>query len=1849
MSKTSATGVARALARVQKTTRAACVGQVRNKSAMAAPAAAATGQSKGNKIRASRSIDMPTLSHEGKSQRAIDGNTAAAHVAYAMSDVSFIYPISPSTSMGETVDKFAASGRKNVFGQVVKVRQMQSELGSAGALHGALSGGALCTTFTASQGLLLMIPNMYLVAGELLPAVFHVSARALARQSLSIFCDHSDVMAVRSTGCALLSSHNPQEVMDLGLVSHIASLKSSVPFVHFFDGTRTSGVIENVSPIAYSAMKSLVPQDKLKEFRSRGLNPQHPIMRGMGQDPQIYYQSAVASNKHYDAVAGIVQETMDEVAAITGRQYKLFEYYGDPEAERVVVLMGSAAKTAEEAVDYLCKQGEKVGILKVRLFRPFSTQHFLAEMPESVKSIAVLDRTKEDFASSLPLQADVLSSFGDAGMFKQVVGGNYGLGSKEFAPRHVKAIFDNLSEKTPKNHFTVGINDDVTHSSLPVGPPINCIDEGTTQALFFGLGSDGTVGANKAAAAIIGERTEFFSQGHFNYSSQKAGASTVSHLRFGPRPIRSEYEIEDSPGADYVACHHTSFLPKFDMLSKARDGGVFVVNCPWSSIEDLNNNLPAFLRRHIAEKKMQFYTIDAHAVATSVGLPAKRINQVMQSTFFNLSSILPAEDAKRQLEAAIDRMYGSKSPDIVRSNKAALAAAPEGLNRVNYPESWLTAEDNAASLKVQNPSHTQYSKELDEFSSVFLKGIDSRKGDNLPVSAFSPGGESPIGQSLFQKRALAEEVPIWIPDSCTQCNLCSIVCPHAVVRPFLLDKKEKAAAPPGFLSRKAKGGELGGLDYTIQLAPYDCTGCAVCVEMCPDDSLVMEPQQKSQDLFNEHWEYGLNVVTIKDQLMDKFSVKGSQFRDPLMEFSGACSGCGETPYVKLLTQLFGERMVIANSSGCSSVWGGSYGLSPFKKNQHGQGPAWARSLFEDTAEYGMGMTLASQQRRDHLINDVKELLQEAEDEGPGVVASEALTTALTKWMSHVTDAEKCNDLQPVINRLLAEEAGNEQLQAITRGQDMFVAPSHWIIGGDGWAYDIGFGGLDHVLASGLNLNVLVLDTEGYSNTGAQVSKATPNGAVMKMAAGGKAEKKKDLGAIAMMHENAYVASVSMAADVNQTMKAFREAEAYCGPSIVIAYATCVDWGHRAGDKAMVQQQVQAVESGYWPMYRYHPEKVGKDGATGFELDNKRISDQAMTSFLNNENRFTSLQRTSPEHAKILQGAMADGMVFRHENRMRMAMNDEDLLEYLKKAMGEQVTGERVTVLYGSDTGTSEIVAKNFQMEMKSRGMKAKCMSFNDISVQDLADSKKILAIIATAGQGEMPKSAVKFWEEMQPFLETAPKDFLAETEYAVFGMGDSSYVFFNEAAKKFDDAFEALGATRIQPMGQGDDQHPARYDTELEEWTPDFYDNIDAPAASDELMPPSHLVEVLPAGTKVEPYVPHGSKFCKMTIKRTTVPEGYDRAIDHFEFDLTGSGLPDYGQGDSLGLWPLNDEAQVQIMLTAMDLNGDEILGIKPVDSNRSVPLPDTITARTLFLEILDIGGWPKRRFYEMLKLSATDEAEKAQLQSICSREGKAEYTACMEESYTFAELLQKFPSCKVSVGQLLDFIPDIKPRLYSIASSSRLRGTDECHLCIIKNEWEATSKRNIVGLSTRWLSEVEPGTDGLVCHSCVHPSAVTMPDTHETPLVMVALGTGIAPMRAFIEERAAAKRDGETCGEMLLFFGARNRQEYSYEQEFDDYQKEGVLQHIVLALSREQKEKIYVTHRIQQEKQLIYDLIHEKHGNLYLCGPGGAVPPQVRKGVIDSIRDCGNHSQEYAEKYVEDMQITGRYNVEAW
>lgn len=764
-----------------------------------------------------------------------------------------------------------------------------------------------------------------------------------------------------------------------------------------------------------------------------------------------------------------------------------------------------------------------------------------------------------------------------------------------------------------------------------------------------------------------------------------------------------------------------------------------------------------------------------------------------------------------------------------------------------------------------------------------------------------------------------------------------------------------------------------------------------------------------------------------------------------------------------------------------------------------------------------------------------------------------------------------------------------------------------------------------------------------------MSKATPKGASMKMAVGGQEAKKKDLGAIAMMHENAYVASISLAADPNQTVKAFKEAESYNGPSIIIAYATCVDWGHRMGDKAMVVQQKQVVEGGYWPLYRYNPEKQGMADQNPFELDARRIDSNVLEKYLESENRYTSLRRAALEHAEMLQTGLADSIVERHEVRKRRAMNDEDLLEYLKKSMGEQVTGERVTILYGSDTGTAELVAKNHQFELKRRGMKVKCMAFDDVDVSDLQDETRVLAFVATAGQGDMPKTSLKFWEQMESFIETAPPDYLANTEFGVFGMGDSSYVFFNEAALKIDKAFEKLGGKRIQELGMGDDQHPERYDTELEEWTPNFFDAIEAPPPPQELGAPSHKVEVIEHSAPIEPYWPQGGKPVVLRKIMTTVPEGYERPIDHFEFDLRGSGLS-YDQGDSLGVWPYSDKEQVDMTLSAFKMTGDEVFKIESIDSNRSVPLPEVITARTLLTEVLDIGGWPKRRFYEMLKMSTVDPKEKEELELMCSKEGKPLLKANNEESYSYAELLAKYPNAVPSFAHLLDYVPDIKPRLYSIASSPRMRGEDEeCHLCIIKNEWTATSGRNRIGLATRWLSELDAGSEGLRMPGTVHASAVVLPDTHKTPMVMVGLGTGIAPMRCFIEERVMAKRAGEECGEMALFFGARNRQEYSYEAEFDKYHEEGVLTHIFTALSREQKEKIYVTHRLKQNLDLIYDLIHEKHGNLYLCGPGGNVPPQVRQALIDAIRDSGGHSNEYAEKYVLDMQIGGRYNVEAW
>ncbi len=1154
-----------------------------------------------------------------KIMKSMDGNTAASHVAYAFTEVAGIYPITPSSTMAELVDEWAAHGRKNIFGQTVHVAEMQSEAGAAGTVHGSLSAGALTTTFTASQGLLLMIPNMYKIAGELLPGVFHVTARALAGHALSIFGDHSDVMATRQTGFALLASGSVQEVMDIAGVAHLAAIKSRVPFLHFFDGFRTSHEIQKIEVIDYEDLAKLVDYDAINEFRNRALNPEHPYTKGTAQNPDIFFQAKEAANKFYDAVPDVVADYMKEITKITGREYYPFNYYGAEDAENIIVAMGSVCETIEETIDYLNAGGEKYGLIKVHLYRPFSAKYFFNVLPKTVKRIAVLDRTKEPGALGEPLYQDVRTLFYNMENAPVIVGGRYGLGSKDTTPSQIKAVFDNLKAAKPVDGFSLGIIDDVTNQSLEIKEEIKTAPKGTIRCKFWGLGSDGTVGANKNSIKVIGDNTDLYAQGYFSYDSKKSGGVTISHLRFGKQPIKSTYLIDE---ADFISCSTQAYVNQYDLLKGLKKGGKFLLNCIWSP-EELDEKLPASMKKYIAENNIELYIIDATEIAEEIGL-GNRTNTIMQSAFFKLADVIDIEDAVKYLKEAAYKSYGKKGEKIVNMNYAAIERGIDALVKVNVPESWKNAEAQEEAAAA---------KEVPDFIKNVLVPMNRQEGDSLPVSTFVgvEDGTFPHGTAAYEKRGIAVHVPEWQIDKCIQCNQCSFVCPHAAIRPFLVNEEEKKNAPETFETKKAIGKGLEGLEYRMQVSALDCTGCGNCADICPakEKALVMKPIGEQLEAQVPNWEYAM-TVTVKDDLMPLTTVKGSQFSQPLLEFSGACAGCGETPYAKVVTQLFGDRMMIANATGCSSIWSGSAPSTPYCKNAEGKGPAWANSLFEDNAEYGYGMAIAIKQIRSKLEDLAKELVE--------LNVSDEIKEAFNAWIEGKEDAEASKKAAAKVLPLLANintgnERANEILKEFADKKDHLIKKSTWILGGDGWAYDIGYGGLDHVLASGENVNVLVFDTEVYSNTGGQSSKSTPTAAVAKFAASGKKVKKKDLGMIAAQYGYVYVAQIAMGADKNQFLKAIIEAESYDGPSLIIAYAPCINHGIREGMGRTQNQAKKAVESGYWHLYRYNP-TLADEGKNPFVLDSKEPT-ASFRDFINGEVRYTSLLKTFPEMAEEL--------------------------------------------------------------------------------------------------------------------------------------------------------------------------------------------------------------------------------------------------------------------------------------------------------------------------------------------------------------------------------------------------------------------------------------------------------------------------------------------------------------------------------------------------------------------------------------------------------------------------------------
>ena len=1152
----------------------------------------------------------------GRKMKTMDGNHAAAHASYAFTDVAAIYPITPSSVMAEATDEWATQGRTNIFGQTVQVTEMQSEAGAAGTVHGSLAAGALTTTYTASQGLLLMIPNLYKIAGEQLPGVFNVSARALASHALSIFGDHSDVYACRQTGCAMLCESSVQEVMDLTPVAHLSAIKGKIPFINFFDGFRTSHEIQKIETWDYEDLKDMADMDAIDAFRKHALNPNHPCQRGSAQNPDIFFQAREACNPYYDTMPGIVQEYMDKVNAKIGTNYKLFNYHGAEDAEHVIVAMGSVCDTIDETVDYLMAAGRKVGVVKVRLYRPFCAEALVNAIPDSVKQITVLDRTKEPGALGEPLYLDVVAALkGTKFDAVPVFTGRYGLGSKDTTPAQIVAVYDN----NEKQKFTIGIVDDVTNLSLEVGAPLVTTPEGTINCKFWGLGADGTVGANKNSIKIIGDNTDMYAQAYFDYDSKKSGGVTMSHLRFGKSPIKSTYLIKQ---ANFVACHNPSYINKYNMVQELVDGGTFLLNCPWD-MEGLEKHLPGQVKSFIANHNIKFYVIDGIKIGKEIGLGG-RINTVLQSAFFKLANIIPEDHAIELMKAAAKASYGKKGDKIVQMNYDAIDAGAKQVVEIEVPESWKTAEDEG----LFTPEVKGGKPEVVDFVKNIQAKVNAQEGNSLPVSAFTEyvDGSTPSGTSAYEKRGIAVDIPVWKPENCIQCNRCAYVCPHAVIRPVALTEEEAANAPEGLETIDMIG--MPGLKFTMTVSAYDCTGCGSCANVCPgkkgEKALVMENMEANagkQDFFD----YG-REIPVKPEVVAKFketTVKGSQFKQPLLEFSGACAGCGETPYAKLITQLFGDRMYIANATGCSSIWGNSSPSTPYTVNEKGQGPAWSNSLFEDNAEFGYGMLLAQKALRNGLKAKVEKLVESGENE--------AVVTAGKEWLDTfncgATNGTATDNLVAALENC---DCGCELRADILNNKDFLAKKSQWIFGGDGWAYDIGFGGVDHVLASGQDINIMVFDTEVYSNTGGQSSKSTPTGAIAQFAAAGKEVKKKDMASIAMSYGYVYVAQIAMGADFNQTVKAIAEAEAYPGPSLIIAYAPCINHGIKKGmNKAQTEEEL-AVKSGYWHNFRFNPAAEGNK----FTLDSKEPT-ESYREFLDGEVRYNALARMNPERAEEL--------------------------------------------------------------------------------------------------------------------------------------------------------------------------------------------------------------------------------------------------------------------------------------------------------------------------------------------------------------------------------------------------------------------------------------------------------------------------------------------------------------------------------------------------------------------------------------------------------------------------------------
>ncbi|CAE7795397.1 PFOR, partial [Symbiodinium necroappetens] len=1814
-----------------------------------------------NKTIVHQNADTDVIQASEGSIACIDGNQAAAHVAYALSDCAFIYPITPSSPMGEMVDEWAAQGLINCYGQKLSVTEMQSEAGAAGALHGALKAGALSTTFTASQGLLLMIPNMFKIAGELLPCVMHVAARALAGQALSIFGDHSDVMACRSTGWAMLASESVEMVQYNALVAHLVSMERRVPVQHFFDGFRTSHEVNKVKLVDYKTMKDFVNWDAIKEHHDLAMNPRHPHVQGTSQGPDIFFQCVEAGNTFYDNLADLFEAKSRLVEQKTGVHYALYAYEGHPEATNVIVVMGSGAVTCSETAKYLHDKGEKVGVLKVRLFRPWDTSRFLGALPKTTARICVLDRTKEPGSQGEPLFLEVSSTLQLSGRADIIcIGGRYGLGSKEFTPNMVLSIYENLAKETPKPRFTVGINDDVTNLSLPVGDWLDVLPQGTTECMFYGLGSDGTVGANKSAVKMIALGTELYAQAYFEYDAKKSGGVTISHLRFGPKPIHAPYNVRS---ANYLAVHKSSYVTNYDMTRYLKPNGVCVINCSWTPAE-LEKHLPAKMRRDLATKQAKLYwaklyIIDATQIAVKAGL-GKRINMIMQSVFFKLSGVMPYEEAIEMLKKSIKKMYGKKGDAVVKMNIDGVDASVTGIVECPVPSSWasLTVEEQSdESSTLKKGPRTIVDMTSDQFAKQVQSQCNNLDGNALPVSTFVPGGRVPLGTSQYEKRGIAINVPTVDMDKCTQCNKCSLICPHAAVRPFLATTQELSKAPQDFRagSRAAiGGGVLDNYQYRIQVSPWDCTGCELCVRICPADALKLSPAGQVIQQEEPNWNFAVTLPDRGDEI-DKTTVKGSQFQKPYLEFSGACEGCGETPHVKLMTQLFGERLVIANATGCSSIWGGSNPSFPYTVNSKGEGPAWANSLFEDNAEFGFGMRKAFKQRRDYLAMQVEDALGDKT-----VIMSDELRQTLQQYL--VMRKEQMHDLllprgrsiyhqlmeklEPLLSK---EKDSHPKLKYLHDLEDMFGRSSFWMVGGDGWAYDIGYGGLDHVIASEEHVNILVLDTEMYSNTGGQASKSTPKGAMAKFAEGGKLTAKKDMGQLAMTYKNVYVASICVHVNPQQAVRAMLEADAYAGPSIILAYSPCISQGFPMAES--IQHCQMAVDSGYWPLYRYNPEAAAH-GNNPFQLDSKKIKGD-LFKFLAKENRFAAVMRRDPKHAQELDDKLKEQLV--QKNHLLQVLNKDDLEGQFHKLVeglsDASSAGNSVTILYGSETGNSEEQAKNLMQDIMARGLKATCTAMDDFDFEELPNQKIVILVVSTCGLGEYPANCKQTWMKLQS--QELPMSWLSGTKFAVFGLGDSTYSQFCVAAIGFDTRLGELGAQRMLKRGVGDDRDEDRYYTGWEAWLPELWQVLGVPQLplSQEVPTPCYRVDVSAGSVEKPPVkdddiVPPGAT--KLTLLHNSVLTGdakYDRDIRHYEFKIEGTSVS-YKTGESLAIWPRNPIDKVLQFCTDMGLDAGQQLRVLPLEGARNW-CPMDLNVRQLFSHVLDIFGKPNRKFFETLSLFAKDEKERSQLRSIVenSAEGQALYRDLTHDFAHHADVLRKFQSARPPIEQLLNMIPVLKPRSYSIASSP-LMHPDKIQLCVVLVDWKVESTQELrIGECTGYMRDQQPGAS-IMC--AVRSSAIVLPKEPSSPVLMAGMGTGLAPWRAVTQERICQHRQGQKVGPCMLFFGARYAVEYLYKDEFESYVKEGVLS-MHTAFSREQARKIYVQHRIMEAGEKVAEYMLRQNGHFYVCGSARQVPEDIYTAMKEVMMANERVGEEDAEAILSNLKMEGRYTVEAW